>query len=59
VLRTFVTGRGPPFGGGGKPQRIMVRLRAPLSTSLMIGAKVSGDRRQVELHAIIDMRDAK
>src|SRR5687768_5854456 len=40
VLRTLVTGLGPPLGGGGKPQRIMVRLRAPLSSSLIMGANV-------------------
>lgn len=42
MLRTLVTGLGPPLDGGGKPQRIIVRLRAPLLSSLMIGAMLSG-----------------
>jgi hypothetical protein len=41
-LRTLVTGAGPRFGGGGKPQRIIVNSRSPSRAVWTTGAIVSG-----------------
>jgi hypothetical protein len=47
VLRTFVTGSRPAFGGGGKPQRIMSSSR-PSGVLRTTGAIMSGKMPGIE-----------